>query len=184
MRRWAMRKTSLMAVAALAALVAIVVALSQLDDGSSGGGSTAPAGLAAGVPEGEALFERAADADAAEIGPAPAVTDGALSQSLYTADDESALPLPQVASRKIIRTATHDHGAAAAAGAAGGGRPQPGWAKEAWDNAWEASQEVLTALGRASIVLGVVLAWLAVPALVIVIGWRLLGPRGQRRGEA
>jgi hypothetical protein len=61
---------------------------------------------------------------------------------------------------------------------------EPGWAQEAWDNAWEESREVLEGLGTAAIVGGVVLAWLAVPALAIALGWRLLGPRRPSSGEA
>lgn len=61
---------------------------------------------------------------------------------------------------------------------------EAGWAQQAWDDAWETSTDVLQALGTAGIVVGVVLAWLAVPALAIAIAWRLLGPRRQRSGEA
>ncbi len=60
----------------------------------------------------------------------------------------------------------------------------PGWAEQAWDQAWEASSAALEAMGTAAIVAGVVLAWLAVPGLAIVVAWRLLGLRGQRKGEA
>lgn len=61
---------------------------------------------------------------------------------------------------------------------------EPGWAQQAWDNAWEDSQQVLEAMGTAAIVIGVVLAWLAVPVLVIAVVWRLFGPRRPRGGEA
>lgn len=58
---------------------------------------------------------------------------------------------------------------------------EQGWAEEAAEAAWERSQDAMQVLGTIGIVTGVVLAWLAVPALAIVVGWRLLGPR---RGEA
>jgi hypothetical protein len=46
---------------------------------------------------------------------------------------------------------------------------EQGWAEEAWDAAWEGSQTAAMVLGTVAIVGGVVLAWLAVPALVITI---------------
>ncbi len=61
---------------------------------------------------------------------------------------------------------------------------EPGWAQKAWDNAWDASQDAMRALGTVTIVTGVVLAWLAVPAIAIALGWRLLRPRRERKGEA
>jgi hypothetical protein len=63
----------------------------------------------------------------------------------------------------------------------GGGQ---GWAAEAWDAAWEGSQDALVALGTVAIVGGVVLAWLAIPALVALAAWRLFGPRRSSGGEA
>ncbi len=59
-----------------------------------------------------------------------------------------------------------------------------GWAAEAWDAAWEGSQDAMVALGTMAIVGGVVLAWLAIPALVALAAWRLFGPRRSRGGEA
>lgn len=59
---------------------------------------------------------------------------------------------------------------------------EQGWAEEAAAAAWERSQEAMQVLGTVAIVTGVVLAWLAVPALALVVGWRLLGR--PRRGEA
>ncbi len=64
-----------------------------------------------------------------------------------------------------------------------------GWAAEAWDAAWEGSQDAMVALGTVGIVGGVVLVWLAIPALVVLaawrlFGWRLFGPRPPRGGEA
>ena len=61
---------------------------------------------------------------------------------------------------------------------------EAGWAREAWENAWEGSQEVLEAMGTAAIVGGVVLAWIAVPGLAVLVVWRLFGPRRPRGGEA
>ena len=63
----------------------------------------------------------------------------------------------------------------------GGGQ---GWAAEAWDTAWDGSQDAMVALGTVAIVGGVVLAWLAIPALVALAAWRLFGPRPPRGGEA
>jgi hypothetical protein len=59
-----------------------------------------------------------------------------------------------------------------------------GWAAEAWDAAWEGSQDAMVALGTVGIVGGVVLAWLAIPALVALAAWRLFGPRRSGGGEA
>ncbi len=56
---------------------------------------------------------------------------------------------------------------------------EQGWAQEAWENAWEASQDALEVMGTAAITAGVVLAWLAVPGLALLLGWRLLGPKKQ-----
>ena len=58
---------------------------------------------------------------------------------------------------------------------------EPGWAQAAWEDARETSEDMLKALGQVGIVAGVVLAWLSVPALAIVIAWRLLGG-GRARG--
>jgi len=59
-----------------------------------------------------------------------------------------------------------------------------GWAAEAWDAAWEGSQDAVVVLGTVAIVGGVVLAWLAIPALVALVAWRLFGPRRSGGGEA
>ncbi len=61
---------------------------------------------------------------------------------------------------------------------------QPGWAQEVWEDAWDTSNDAMEALGTAAIVGGVVLAWLAVPALVIAVVWRLFGPRRPSGEEA
>lgn len=59
---------------------------------------------------------------------------------------------------------------------------QPGWAEEAWENAWSASQEVMRAMGVAAITGGVILAWLIIPATVLIVAWRMLG--GRKGGES
>jgi hypothetical protein len=46
---------------------------------------------------------------------------------------------------------------------------EQGWVAKAWDAAWDGSQTAAEVLGTVAIVGGVVLAWLAVPALVITI---------------
>ncbi len=61
---------------------------------------------------------------------------------------------------------------------------QPGWAQEVWEGAWDTSKDAMQALGTAAIVIGVVLAWLAIPALAVAVVWRLFWPRRQRGGEA
>lgn len=66
-----------------------------------------------------------------------------------------------------------------------------GWAANAWDVAWEGSQVTVVVLGSVAIVGGMVLAWLAIPLLVIAFVWwrfgrtisRLLGvPPSERPG--
>ena len=57
---------------------------------------------------------------------------------------------------------------------------EQGWAADAWDAAWEGSQTAAVVLGSVAIVGGVVLAWLAVPALVIAILWWRFGRRLSR----
>ena len=57
-----------------------------------------------------------------------------------------------------------------------------GWAAEAWTNAWDASLDVLQALGTGAITVGVVLAWLLIPGLAVLGGWRLAGSRRKTGG--
>jgi hypothetical protein len=55
----------------------------------------------------------------------------------------------------------------------GGGE---GWAEDAWNVAWEGSQTATVVLGSVAIVGGMILAWLAIPALVIAgVWWRFGG---------
>jgi len=71
-----------------------------------------------------------------------------------------------------------------AAAVGGGGK---NWAQEAWDVAWEGSQETAKALGSIAIVGGVALLWLAIPALVGFAAWRRFGwrlPRPPQSGAA
>lgn len=60
---------------------------------------------------------------------------------------------------------------------------EAGWAEEAWDNAWEKSQQVLEAAGVVAITAGIVLVWILVPAIFLGIGWRVATAIG-RRGSA
>jgi len=55
-----------------------------------------------------------------------------------------------------------------------------GWAANAWDAAWEGSQMTVVVLGSMAIVGGMVLAWLAIPALIIVFVWWRFGKRLSR----
>ena len=61
---------------------------------------------------------------------------------------------------------------------------EPGWAQDAWDTAWEKSQDVLETLGAAAIVAGVVLVWVLVPAVMLGIAWRIVSIIGRRGGAA
>jgi hypothetical protein len=62
---------------------------------------------------------------------------------------------------------------------AAGGQTDGGqnWAQEAWDAAWEASEDAAVALGSVAIVGGVLLLWLAIPAFVVFVVWRRFGSR-------
>jgi len=51
------------------------------------------------------------------------------------------------------------------------------WAEEAWQASWETSHDAMVVLGTVAIVSGVLLAWMAVPALVLFVVWRLFGRR-------
>ena len=54
---------------------------------------------------------------------------------------------------------------------------EQGWAARAWDVAWEGSQTATVVLGSVAIVGAVVLAWLAIPLLVIAVVWWRFGKR-------
>ena len=49
--------------------------------------------------------------------------------------------------------------------------PEGSWATEAWENAWNASEDVLEVLGVAAITGGVVLIWLLIPGALFLGGW-------------
>ena len=51
------------------------------------------------------------------------------------------------------------------------------WAEEAWQASFDVSKGALVALGTVAIVGGVFLAWMAVPALALLVLWRILGRR-------
>lgn len=59
------------------------------------------------------------------------------------------------------------------------GQPtQHGWARQAWDDAWALSSDILKAAGTVAITAGVVLIWLGIPvAAAAALAWRFLGPR-------
>lgn len=55
--------------------------------------------------------------------------------------------------------------------------PEQSWATEAWENAWNASEDVLEALGVGAITGGVVLVWLLIPGALLLGGWRVFTSR-------
>jgi hypothetical protein len=60
---------------------------------------------------------------------------------------------------------------------------QESWASAAWTNAWDASQDVLRALGTGAITAGVIFVWVVIPGMAGLGAWRLFGTR-RKRGEA
>lgn len=53
------------------------------------------------------------------------------------------------------------------------------WAREAWEDAWSASEDVLEGLGVAAITGGVVMVWLLIPGALLLSGWWIFtGRRG------
>ena len=54
---------------------------------------------------------------------------------------------------------------------------EPGWARQAWDDAWQASSEVLEAAGTAAITVGVILLWALPPMLLLLLAWRVFYAR-------
>jgi hypothetical protein len=59
---------------------------------------------------------------------------------------------------------------------------QGSWASEAWTNAWDASQDVMRALGTGAITAGVIFVWVLIPGMAALGAWRLFGTR-RKRGE-
>lgn len=59
---------------------------------------------------------------------------------------------------------------------------EPNFARQALDDAWEASEDVLEYMVVAAITAGVVMVWVLVPGVLLLIGWRLFG--GRRQGPA
>jgi hypothetical protein len=51
------------------------------------------------------------------------------------------------------------------------------WAQKAWQASWETSKDAMVVFGTLAIVGSVLLAWLAVPATILLVLWRLLGRR-------
>ena len=68
------------------------------------------------------------------------------------------------------------------------GGDNEGWAEGAWQASWETSGDAMVALGTVAIVGGVLLAWMAAPALALLVVWRLFGRRitefARRLGQA
>ena len=52
-----------------------------------------------------------------------------------------------------------------------------GWAEEAWETSWDASKDGAVVLGTVAIAGSVLMAWLTVPLVLVLIGWRLFGRR-------
>lgn len=59
---------------------------------------------------------------------------------------------------------------------------QPNWAEEAWDDAWQASEDALREVGQTGIIAGVVLIWILIPAALLGVAWWIFG--GRRRDAA
>jgi hypothetical protein len=51
------------------------------------------------------------------------------------------------------------------------------WAQKAWHASWETSKDAMVVFGTLAIVGSVLLAWLAVPATILLVLWRLFGRR-------
>jgi vacuolar-type H+-ATPase subunit I/STV1 len=74
------------------------------------------------------------------------------------------LDLPPVAAEAVVETAS--------------------WAEEAWNEAWATSEDALKVVGTIGIVAGVTLIWLAIPAALVLAGWRLFGQKRTDKGTA
>lgn len=57
---------------------------------------------------------------------------------------------------------------------------EPNFARQALDDAWEASEDVLEFMAVAAITAAVVMVWVLVPGALLLAGWRLFGGRRQR----
>ena len=62
--------------------------------------------------------------------------------------------------------------------------PESSWAREAWEDAWNASEDVLEALGVGAITGGVVLVWLLIPGLLLLGGWWVFTSRRGASGTS
>jgi hypothetical protein len=62
--------------------------------------------------------------------------------------------------------------------------PQKSWAREAWDDAWRASEDLGEALGVVAITAGVMLVWLLIPGGLFLGGWWVVTARRRSRGGA
>jgi hypothetical protein len=60
---------------------------------------------------------------------------------------------------------------------------QQSWSQEAWDDAWETSEDVMKGIGIAAITGAFVLVWLLVPGAFILGGWWIINAR-RTRGQA
>lgn len=58
---------------------------------------------------------------------------------------------------------------------------EPTWSREAWDEAWGESQDVLETMGVAAITAAVILVWVLVPAVALGLGWRVFTVVSRRR---
>lgn len=58
--------------------------------------------------------------------------------------------------------------------------PEPNWANRAWDDAWQASEDILETIGVAAITAGFVLVWLVVPGIVLFGAWWLVRTRAAK----
>jgi len=52
-----------------------------------------------------------------------------------------------------------------------------GWVEDAWEESWNASQDVLIVVGSIAIATVVFLPWFLVPTLIGLVAWRILGRR-------
>jgi len=51
------------------------------------------------------------------------------------------------------------------------------WAQKAWQASWKTSKDAMVVLGTVTIVGAVFLAWLAVPAIILLVLWKRFGRR-------